>query len=96
MTTPLHHVVLFRFRDGTPEAEIERCTGLLRGLGRLPGVLEWRVEPSLDTRKGRVVAEVGVFESREAFERWRSGDEHRAVAAELGACADWWVADFLG
>jgi len=90
-----HHVVLFRFHDATTEAQRTQALESLRALGRFPGACEWRVEPSLDSRKGFVIAELGVFEDESAFEAWRTSDEHRAVAAELREISDWLVADFL-
>jgi heme-degrading monooxygenase HmoA len=90
-----HHVVLFRFHDETTEAQRTHALDALRALGRFPGVLQWQVELSLDSRKGFVIAELATFEDEAAFEAWRTSDEHRAVADEMRTISDWLVADFL-
>lgn len=89
-----HHVVLFRFHDGASGEVRTKAVELLRALGAEPGVLDWRVEESLDTRKGHTVAELGTFESEAAFQAWRGSETHRVAAAFLGEISDWLVVDF--
>jgi heme-degrading monooxygenase HmoA len=90
----LRHIVLFRFHDGVDQASREAATQLLRGLSGQPGILEWRVEVSVDSRKGNVVAQDFLFESQEAFQEFRKSDAHAATAGFIRTIADWWIADF--
>lgn len=89
------HVVLFRVRRGVPEAEVaELCAGL-RALGGMPGILHWRVERSLDDRKGTILIEDATFADRDAFEAFRADPRHRAQTDAAAQIADWWVGDYL-
>jgi len=88
------HVVLFRVRDDVTDPDVFAAIDDLRALGALPGVTEWTVVLSLDTRKGRVIVEDGTFVDRPAFETWRATDEHRATAERMARIADWWVGDW--
>jgi len=88
------HVVLFRVRDDVADADLSAAVETLRGLGVLPGVTGWSVEPSLDTRKGRIVVEDATFADRAAFEAWRVSPVHRAAAERMSGIADWWVGDW--
>ena len=90
--TRLHHVVLFQLHPGT---DVDDVVARLTALGEQPGVVSWRVERSLDERKGVVVLEDAVFASEEALEAFRVSDAHRAVTGHLSQCADWLVADHL-
>lgn len=88
------HIVLFRVRDDVADPDVSAAIAALRTLGDEPGVVAWTVEPSLDTRKGRVIVEDATFADAAAFEAWRGGKSHRRVAARLAGIADWWVGDF--
>jgi heme-degrading monooxygenase HmoA len=90
----LRHIVLFRFHEGVDPASREAATQLLRGLGGQPGILNWRVELSTDSRKGHVVAQDFLFESQEAFQEFRKSDAHTVTAGFMRTIADWWIADF--
>jgi len=87
-----HHVVLFRLKDG---ADPDCALAALEAAKPLAGLVSWLVQRSLDERKGPVIAELAVFESRAAFEVWRDSDLHRSAAAELSELADWFVADWM-
>ena len=86
-----HHVVLFRLHD---EADVDVAMAALSKGRPTAGLVSWQVERSLDERKGRVLAQVSVFESADAFEAWRVSEHHEAAAAHLREVADWLVADW--
>ena len=90
---PMHHAVMISYKDEVPQAQVEASLDRLRRLGELPGVLAWAVLPSIDTRKGRVALELGVFTSGAAFLDWRAGEQHGECATELSKIGDWTVAD---
>lgn len=87
-----HHVVLFRLRD---DADPDRVLAALDAAKPAAGLVSWLVQRSVDERKGPVIAELAVFESRAAFETWRGSDLHQSAAAELRELADWLVADWV-
>lgn len=91
-TQPVRHVILFRlYPDADPEEVLRR----LRSLGDLPEPLAWRVERSLDERKGVVLMQDSLFASMSALQSFREAPEHVEVAAFLSRNADWLVADHL-
>ncbi|MDP9435608.1 MAG: Dabb family protein [Actinomycetota bacterium] len=92
MEQPYRHIVVFRLPE---EADVDEVVARLRALGDAPQVLSWRVERSLDERKGPVVVEVGLFASAQAFVVWRDSPAHQATAEHLREVADWLVADYL-
>lgn len=90
----LRHVVLFRIHDDVPDDEVDRAVAALRALGDADGVLDWRVELSADTRKGRVVVEDAVLRDAGALARLRAGAAHASVAERMSRIADWLVGDY--
>ncbi len=54
----------------------------------------WTIELSVDTRKGRVIVEDGTFADVNAFDIWKAGDSHRAVANRMTKIADWLSGDW--
>ena len=91
-TGPVRHVILFRlYPDADPDLVLSR----LRSLRDRPGVLEWRIERSLDERKGVVVMQNSLFASMDALHAFRSDPVHARVAEFLSRNADWLVADHL-
>jgi heme-degrading monooxygenase HmoA len=86
-----HHVVLFRLH---PDADPDEAIAALKKAAPVSGCVSWQVERSLDERKGRVLAQVSVFESVDAFHDWRASEPHQAAAAHLREVADWLVADW--
>jgi hypothetical protein len=87
-----HHVVLFRLKA---DADPDRVLATLDAAKPVEGLVSWLVQKSMDERKGSVIAELAVFESRAAFETWRGSDLHQSAAAELSTLADWLVADWV-
>lgn len=95
MNGAYRHIVLFRVHDSVPDATVAEAVAALRALGALPGVMSWRVEESLDVRKGRVLVEDATFGDEAAFLEFRATPEHTAVAAAMAEIADWWNGDYL-
>lgn len=91
---PFRHVVLFRLHNDATDADADAALADLRALGELPGVEQWRVERSLDERKGTILVEEGTFADARSFELFRSHRQHAATAATISQMADWWVADY--
>ncbi len=88
------HIVLFRIHDEVTDDQVTEAIDSLRSLGDLPGIVSWRVELSLDSRKGRVVVEDATFVDAEAFEAFRTDPRHAATAETMAGLADWWVGDY--
>ena len=91
---PVRHLVLFRVYDHVPDVDVTEAVELLRGLGHLPGIREWRVELSTDLRKGRVIVEDSLFDSVEAIATFRAAPEHAVSSVKLAGIADWLVGDY--
>lgn len=90
----LRHIVVFRFYPPIDDDSRLHAIGKLQSLKTLPGILEWRLEVSIDERKGPVIVQNVLFESGEALEGYRRSEEHKGVAETLSAMADWLVADY--
>jgi heme-degrading monooxygenase HmoA len=86
-----HHVVLFRLRDG---ADVESAMAVLHAAEPTSGLVSWRVERSIDERKGRVLAELAVFESADAFRAWRDSHLHESAVDYMRDVSEWLVADW--
>ena len=89
------HIVLFRIRDGVADADIEGAQAALRALGSFPEIIQWRIERSLDERKGTVLIEDGTFADLAGFQLFHARPEHRAAGDRLSAIADWWIGDYV-
>ena len=89
--THFHHVVLFRLHD---DADIDAAVAALDAAKPVAELVSWQVERSLDERKGRVLAQLSVFESVDAFHAWRDSDQHQAAVAHMREVADWLIADW--
>ena len=87
------HIVLFRVHDEITYADLLDALSALRELGDDPGIIEWNVALSLDTRKGRIIVEDATFVNAGAFESWRRGADHGRVAGRMAQISDWWVGD---
>lgn len=93
---PLRHLSLFTLYESTDDATRQKALDLLRSLGDDPeNVLEWRVEVSLATRKGYVIAENALFKDAEAMERWRVSEKHQQVVNFMKDVSDWVIADYI-
>lgn len=88
------HVVLFRIREGVPEETVVEAERRLAALGDLPGVVEWAVRRSDDTRKGVVLVENALFGDRSDIEAFRVHPRHQESAELLREIADWWIGDY--
>jgi len=80
----IHHVVLFRFADGTDPVAVEAMADALRHLPSLiPQVAEYAVGPDLGVSEGSWDFAVSArFASLEDFGTYRSHPEHQAVISE--------------
>jgi heme-degrading monooxygenase HmoA len=85
------HLTVFIARPGIAAQEI---IDLLQSLNSLPGILEFTVKESLDTRKGTVIALNSLFTDETTFQAYRAAPEHQKVAGRMREIADWWVADY--
>lgn len=90
----IRHVVLFRMHDECTDDDVDDMVEQLRTLGDLPGILSWRVERSLDERKGRVIVEDATFATQEDLEAFRHADRHRVVAQRMSTMADWLIGEY--
>ena len=91
---PLRHVVLFRMYDECTDDDVDDMAEQLRTLGDLPGVLSWRVEKSIDERKGRVIVEDATFATHEDVDAFRHADRHRVIAERMSTMADWLIGEY--
>ena len=88
------HVVLFRVHDDVDDARVDEAVAALRALAAVPGVLEWTVRLSDDERKGRIIVENALFESRATIESFRVHPLHQTSSDLLREIADWWIGDY--
>jgi hypothetical protein len=73
-----------------------KAVNLLQELGQSAvGVREWVVTESLDSRKGDVIVENGLFENQAAFEEFRASEAHLEAGKFMQEIADWLVGDYL-
>lgn len=93
------HVVLFRLREGVTPEQAAAARRVLEDLGDTvhehPGLRAWRIEESLDGRKGTVLVEEATFATREDFETFRASELHRRATIEMAKVADWFVGDYV-
>jgi len=85
----LTHIVLFKFKPETTEAEIQR---LAEGLGGLPHVIEDIREfrfgtDVLRTERSYDLGLVSSFDDRDALQRYQVHPEHQKVVAQVKAIA---------
>ncbi|MDH6181863.1 heme-degrading monooxygenase HmoA [Microbacteriaceae bacterium SG_E_30_P1] len=91
----LRHIVLFQFITVLDDESRRLTLEALRALRDIPGILEWRLEASMDERKGQVIVQNVLFESEEAFEAYRADPRHAEAGKALSAVSNWLVADYL-
>jgi heme-degrading monooxygenase HmoA len=89
--THFHHVVLFRLND---DADVDEAVAALDAAEPEAGLVSWQVQRSLDQRKGRVLAQVSVFKSADAFRVWRASARHQAAVEHMREVANWLIADW--
>lgn len=92
----LRHIVIFRVHPEVEPATETEMIQRLRELGAQgQGIIDWSVERSLDTRKGRLIVQNGLFASQADFEKFRTSPLHQACGEYLKNLADWLVAGYL-
>ena len=95
MADKIRHIAFFRFHDGVPEKVRHQALEMLRDLKDcVPGILEWQVEESLDTRKGHIIVENALFADNDALQQFRQADVHQKVVVFIREVADWWIGDY--
>jgi len=90
----IRHIVLFRFDEGIEVEQQFEAIRKIQRLSVLPGILEWRLETSMDERKGDIVVQNVLFESDEAFAAYRASDGHKAVGLAMSGISNWLIADY--
>lgn len=89
------HILLFKLHADLTEDSVEKATSLLRILGQNNSeILEWKIEPSLDRRKGLVIVQNSLFVDKDAFERFRISDKHKTTAEHMSRISDWIIGDY--
>ncbi len=94
------HILFVVFHQNTPEEERERILQLHKALGEKcggakAGIVMWKVEKNLDTRKGIHIIQMSIFKNKEAFENFRGHEAHKDFAQGFSKVADWIVGDFI-
>ncbi|RYL94392.1 Dabb family protein [Sporolactobacillus sp. THM7-4] len=81
----IEHIVLFKFKDETTEAQKEEGAKRLRHLiHELPGILDIQAGRNYSTRgKGYSMALTVRFQSKADHERYTPSPEHQAVVSYL-------------
>jgi len=91
-----HHIILFRIKDGVSDDVHQKALIALRKLGQgHPGLETWQVHESIDTRKGQILIQEGVFATEEDFKRFQDSEIHAEVGNIMKEIADWWIGDYL-
>ncbi len=98
--TVLLHTIHFKPREDTSPLRVGAILALGMHLGERcggygAGILFWEFTRNLDTRKGVELVEVAVFESQEAFDRFRAHPAHASFAEECAQHLNWTVADIM-
>jgi hypothetical protein len=75
------HIVLFKFKEGTTTAQIQRLKDeILKQKGTIPGLLEITFGEDFTGRaKGFTHAEVAVFKDRKSLEDFNKSDYHQQL-----------------
>jgi hypothetical protein len=87
--------VLFRFHEVIDDDSRMHALDLINSMSKFPGILEWRVEASMDLRKGVVAVQNVLFESQEVFDAYRAHPTHADVGLALSGMSNWLVADYV-
>ncbi len=98
---PYRHVTLYRLHDGVPDATVRNAISALKSLANQPGVVEWDVArgDNHDAEAGGrgtsdVIVQLGLFESRAAFERYRDSSHSAEAGAAMRRISEPLTADF--
>jgi len=86
----IQHVVFFKFKPGTPDAEIQ---AIAQGLGELPGVISEirRFDFGRDvvrSERSYDFALVSTFDDLDSLKRYQVHPRHQAVAARIRAISE--------
>ncbi|MEX0931647.1 MAG: Dabb family protein [Candidatus Paceibacterota bacterium] len=91
----MRHIVFFRLHANVDEFKRQKAIKLLRELGENSnGVLEWRIEFSLDQRKGDILIENGLFRDAAAYETFKSSEQHQRAGEFMKTISDWLIGDY--
>lgn len=91
------HIVLFKIHDEVSDEDFQKAVETLKQLGENnPDILEWKVNVSLDNRKGRVIIEEATFTNEEAFQKFRVSQKHINAGNIMKEISDWFVGDYSG
>ncbi len=92
----IRHILLFKLYAGVNSKKETKAIQLLRELGKGDnGILDWRVEKSIDIRKGIVIVENGLFKDEQSYERFRKSDKHLETVNFMRQISDWTVGDYI-
>lgn len=92
----IRHIILFKLYENVSSNEVAKAIQLLRTLGTGDeGILEWKIEKSIDVRKGIIIIENGLFKDKNAYERFRKSDNHLKTVDFMSQIADWTVGDYM-
>jgi len=96
MPQQVRHIVLIKLRSEVDEQVTAHVIEMLKKLGQdVPGVLEWKISKSLDTRKGNVIVENALFASQVDLKNFQDSAEHKKIGNFLKDVADWVVGDYI-
>ena len=91
-----HHIILFRIKDNVSENTRQNALNQLGKLGHGHSGLEtWHIHESLDTRKGHILIQEGVFTTEEDFKQFQNTKLHLEVGNVMKEIADWWIGDYI-
>lgn len=96
MDNHLRHIVLFKLYENTTPVQQQEALNLLHKLGAdNSNLLEWTITKSLDTRKGIILIENGLFADEDAYLEFQKSDKHFKVADYMKNIADWVVGNYI-
>jgi len=91
----IRHISLFRLHDDVDDVSRDKALTMLRDLkDAVAGIVEWQVELSLDTRKGQIIVQNGLFADDTALQAYRASDKHKPVVRFMADISDWWIGDY--
>ncbi len=94
----IKHIVLVKFKQGTPRSEIEKIIEGLRGLpGRIPEIRGYEVgEDVVHSPRSFDLAIIGRYDDLDALKRYQDHPAHVPIATALRAVSEQMVAvDFV-
>ncbi len=89
------HIVLTKLHDDVDEKAFLGVVHRLVDLGNEPGIIYWKVNESIDTRKGAIIVTDAAFVDEAAFEAFKVSEAHKEAGEFIRNVADWWVGDYL-